>query len=177
MSKNHTQIITKPLSFVCLGILLLLQVGLLAQSNSKVSSSLDDNPIKRTIELIKTSQNQIQAVVYKFEVQSMLDALIKAHKRGVKIQIIVDAKEAKKNKSLVKLAKEKGVKIRKWRHGKQHAKFTIIDEKIVITGSFNWTKTAKKENLELIVLHDDKATVDSFVFLFEDLWKRAKEKP
>ena len=173
MIKNNTKIV-KPLSIGYLGILLLLQVGLIAQPNSKVSSSLDDNPIKRTIELIHNSQNQIQAVVYKFEVQAMLNALIKAYDRGVKIQIIVDAKEAKKNKSLVKSAKEKGMKIRKWRHGKQHAKFTIIDEKTVISGSFNWTKTAKKENLELIVLHHDKATVDSFVILFTDLWKKAK---
>ncbi|RLD65070.1 MAG: hypothetical protein DRI95_09520 [Bacteroidetes bacterium] len=175
MNINNTKIVN-PLRVVTIGILMLLHVGLIAQPNSKVSSSLDNNPIKRTIELIQNSQKQIQAVVYKFEVESVLDALIKAYERGVKIQIIVDAKEAKKTKSLVKQAKGKGVKIRKWKHSKMHAKFTIIDEKIVITGSFNWTKTAKKENLELIVLHEDQDTADSFVELFKDIWKKAKEK-
>ena len=175
MNINNKKII-KPLNIVTLGILILLHVGLIAQPNYKVSSSLDNNPIKKTIALIGSSNDQIQAVVYKFEVKAMLDALIKAHDRGVKIQLIVDAKEAKKKKSLVKLAKEKGIKIRKWKQGKQHAKFTIFDDDKVLTGSFNWTKMAKKENLELIVFHDDKAIVSSFVILFKDLWKRAKEK-
>jgi len=159
-----------------LGIILLPCFNLDAQQKSSVTLSLYQNPISNTIELIENSQYRIQAVVYKFEEKSLLDAIKKAHNRGVKIQLIIDAKEAKKNNSFIKSAKELGVKIRKWPHGKQHAKFTIIDEKTVITGSFNWTKAAKNKNLELIIIQDDKTIVDNFVLLFNDLWKKSKEK-
>jgi len=175
MLKNKTKL-TNPLRTFSLCVVLLLHTGIIAQQNAKVSLNLYENPIKKTIALIEKSENNIQAVVYKFEVHKMLDALIKAHERGIKIQLIVDAKEAKKKKSLVKLAKENGIKIRKWKQGKMHAKFIIIDEKAVISGSFNWTKSAKKENLELIVFYDDKTTVDGFVFLFKNMWEIAYRK-
>jgi hypothetical protein len=36
-----------------------------------------------------------------------------------------------------------------------HHKFAIIDRKVVVTGSFNWTRKANKSNFENIVIHHD----------------------
>ena len=163
-------------NYTLIGIFLLLLQSLSAQQKNNIRLSLNDNPIKTSIELIDSAKYKVQAIVYKFEVRSLLDAIVRANKRGVKIQILVDGKEAKKKNSLVKLAKEKGVKIRKWKQSKLHAKLLIIDEKTVITGSFNWTKAANDKNIEILIIEDKKAIVDNYLLLFTDLWKKAKEQ-
>lgn len=54
-----------------------------------------------------------------------------------------------------------------------HNKFFIIDDKILGTGSLNWTSTAMQINYEnLIIIKDDQA-VKNYSNYFYDLWKNA----
>jgi phosphatidylserine/phosphatidylglycerophosphate/cardiolipin synthase-like enzyme len=52
-----------------------------------------------------------------------------------------------------------------------HHKFAIFDRRIVVTGSFNWTRSATTENNENIVVIEDPAVVQRFSDEFERLWK------
>ncbi len=164
----------KQTHFILICILIMPYQSINAQQKSKTTISLYENPIESTIKLIDSAKFKVQALVYKFEEESLLKALVRAHKRGVKIKILVDGNEAKKKNSLVKSAKEKGVKIRKWKQSKLHVKLLIIDEKTAIAGSFNWTEAAKNKNLELLIIDNNKPSVDNYVLLFEDLWERDK---
>ncbi len=49
-----------------------------------------------------------------------------------------------------------------------HHKFCIIDDKIVITGSYNWTYTAELKNWENIVILNDLKIVKGFIDEFEN---------
>jgi len=171
--QTYNILFRKLLCSFCLFFFLVIPLNLSAREKSSISLSLYDNPIQQTIKLIENSTRQVQAVIYKFEEKSLLAAIKKAHDRGVEIQLLVDINEAKEKKSRVKEAIEYGIKVRKWRNGKLHAKFAVIDKSTVITGSFNWTKAAKKKNMELILLYADQATVNRFLYLYNDLWNRA----
>lgn len=138
--------------------------------------SLYENPVDRTIALIKNSKQQIKAVIYKFEEKSLLAAIKDAHDRGINIQLVVDQKESESKKSKVAKAAAYGVSVRTWSQGKLHAKFAIIDTSQVLTGSFNWTKSAKKTNVELISYYHDSMTAKIFIDLFDDLWNKASPK-
>ena len=74
-----------------------------------------------------------------------------------------------------KFAKNKaGATVRKWIGDKLHAKLVIIDDRQVLSGSYNWTKSAEK-NTELLLRFDDPTSVGRFTDLFKDMWKDAEE--
>ena len=53
--------------------------------------------------------------------------------------------------------------------GFMHHKFCIVDDRIAITGSYNWTYYAETRNLENILITDNKETVNQFIFEFSRL--------
>lgn len=53
---------------------------------------------------------------------------------------------------------------------KMHNKFVIIDEELVLTGSYNWAKKSTAENNENVVILSDKSAVQNYTKEFEKLW-------
>ena len=54
---------------------------------------------------------------------------------------------------------------------RMHHKFIVIDDEILINGSFNWTWTAIKSNNENLVFSSDQTQVQLFKEEFSRLWK------
>ena len=50
-----------------------------------------------------------------------------------------------------------------------HHKFCVIDGKILITGSYNWTNYAENRNLENIVVTDDSVLIDDYTTCFNNM--------
>jgi phosphatidylserine/phosphatidylglycerophosphate/cardiolipin synthase-like enzyme len=57
---------------------------------------------------------------------------------------------------------------------KNHHKFTILDGKLVETGSANYTKYAAEANFENANFLDDATDVAAYKFVFEHIWGKAK---
>ncbi len=55
-----------------------------------------------------------------------------------------------------------------------HDKFAVIDESVVLTGSFNWTTQAVKNNQENILFIQNNELAIKFLQEFEKLWKEFK---
>lgn len=53
-----------------------------------------------------------------------------------------------------------------------HHKFVILDDFLVLTGSFNWSFQAATKNFENIVVTDSKGLIKSYTNLFDKLWNR-----
>jgi cardiolipin hydrolase len=53
-----------------------------------------------------------------------------------------------------------------------HHKFALFDQRVLLTGSYNWTRAAARDNQENIVITGDPVLVDAFTNTFEDLWRR-----
>jgi phosphatidylserine/phosphatidylglycerophosphate/cardiolipin synthase-like enzyme len=51
-----------------------------------------------------------------------------------------------------------------------HHKFAVIDERTVMTGSYNWTRSAALYNHENILITGDKAIVKEYLKEFHRLW-------
>ncbi|KAJ6655910.1 hypothetical protein lerEdw1_004494 [Lerista edwardsae] len=54
--------------------------------------------------------------------------------------------------------------------GYMHHKFAIVDKKVLITGSLNWTTQAIQSNRENVLVMEDAACVNIFLAEFEKLW-------
>ena len=55
-----------------------------------------------------------------------------------------------------------------------HHKFCVIDNRILMTGSFNWTRHASAMNYENITITTNKELVKQYQIYFNNMWKKDK---
>lgn len=102
--------------------------------------------------------------------RKLVDALIEAQKRGIKVRVVLeqslDIKDefsesdvlAQPNQSAYEILKAGGVEVHFDSPGnKTHAKVIVIDRETTIIGSANWSKAALTRNFEANALIKDKA--------------------
>lgn len=51
-----------------------------------------------------------------------------------------------------------------------HHKFAVIDHAVVLTGSFNWTTQAVKNNQENILFYENEEIAKKYTVAFNKLW-------
>lgn len=106
------------------------------------------------VRLIDSSCSRVICLAYGFTSKPILEALVRAHERGVIVWVVVD-----KDQPLGTLAgrlKNAGVDVvYDGKHAIFHNKVFIIDEEVLITGSYNWTQSAELRNAEnmLVIKH------------------------
>ena len=88
--------------------------------------------------------------------QPIAEALVNARKRGVKVEAIVDKSQRKEKYTEADfLAHSQITTYIDAKHAIAHNKIMIIDERVVITGSFNFTAAEEMSNAEnLLVITD-----------------------
>ena len=59
--------------------------------------------------------------------------------------------------------------------GLMHNKFVVIDDHVVLTGSFNWTISADKKNAENLLSITDKDIAQKYAKQFKHLWSQSGE--
>lgn len=70
----------------------------------------------------------------------------------------------------------KGIfRLAKPEHGFMHHKFCIIDDALLITGSYNWTYNAENRNIENIVISDVPSVIEEFKNEFSRLVRMTNE--
>lgn len=63
-----------------------------------------------------------------------------------------------------------GIEIRVNSSGLMHNKYAILDGRVLLNGSFNWTSTAATQNSENVVVTPSTALVSAFSSHFASLW-------
>lgn len=100
---------------------------------------------------------------YSFTSEPIATALIRAKERGVEVIILVDKSQVKDKHTKVWYLKDAGIKVLvDALPGIAHNKVMIIDDKRVLTGSFNWTNAAQFRNAENVLMIDDPKTVEFY---------------
>jgi len=104
------------------------------------------------------AKNNILVQAYSFTSYRIAKGLLDAHKRGVKVEVILDKSQRTDQYSSATFLSNAGIPVKiDAQHAIAHNKVMIIDGETVITGSFNFTKAAEENNAEnLLVIHDKK---------------------
>ena len=107
---------------------------------------------------IDMARQDIRVMAYDFTSMPIARALARAKRRGVDVQIVFDSQNAGNFYSSVNFLRSRGIPIYVDTHVQlMHDKVMIIDERTVITGSFNWTRAAEFHNAEnLLVIRSRK---------------------
>jgi membrane-bound metal-dependent hydrolase YbcI (DUF457 family) len=113
-------------------------------------------PEQALIKLMDQAQATIHIALYYFTDRELAQALVRAHERGVRIQVLLDEDQRTAEYSKSRYLQGKGLEVRFYGgSGYFHHKFMVIDSAVVATGSYNWTASAQSRNEEnLLVIHD-----------------------
>lgn len=115
----------------------------------KVYFSPNGGATKAIVDEIDNAKENIYVQAYSFTSEPISQALISAHKRKVKISVILDKSDlTAKNSQYTNLINDNIDVLIDDKHAIAHNKVIIIDHKIVLTGSFNFTTAAEKNNAE-----------------------------
>jgi phosphatidylserine/phosphatidylglycerophosphate/cardiolipin synthase-like enzyme len=101
------------------------------------------------VKAIDASNKEVLVQAYGFTHNAIAQAVVRAHQRGVKVSVLLDQKSDHTNRYVVDLFNNAQVTMRQdGKHAISHNKVMVIDENIVITGSFNFTNSAETRNAE-----------------------------
>jgi phosphatidylserine/phosphatidylglycerophosphate/cardiolipin synthase-like enzyme len=137
--------------------LLLGATGSLAQAGSiKVYFSPGGACTDAIVSQINQAKTEILLQAYSFTSKPIAQALVQAHKRGVKVSAVLDKSNRTKKYSSATFLKNMGIPVViDDKHAIAHNKIMIIDNRVVITGSFNFTTAAENKNAENILILED----------------------
>ena len=157
-----------------------------------VSAVRPHEPVE--VELIKaidSAAKTLRIAMYEFNMTGIWDALQRAKKRGIKIEVVIDRSHVyttgyeddgvtprKPKQMVVDLLKDGGfdVLVLKGRLGGiMHNKFIIVDETLVQFGSFNYTRQSEEDHYENVFFSIEKARVDGYMKYFEYMRGLAEE--
>lgn len=132
-----------------------------------------DDCVKRLIGLIEVARKTLDVCVYTITDDRIAEALLAAHRRSVRLRVLSDiAKTQDPGSDVVRLARS-GVAVAVDTPAKlMHHKFAVVDDRLVATGSYNWTRAAAESNDENLVISGDPRLVRAFGNEFERLWGR-----
>jgi len=128
---------------------------------------------ERIVALLERVRSRADICVFTITDDRITDAVIDAHARGVEIRVVTDGDKSTDLGSDIDRMARAGVSVAVDRSEKHmHHKFAVFDRSVVVTGSYNWTRSAATENEENLVEIGERSLVRSFLDEFEKLWRR-----
>lgn len=132
-----------------------------------------DNCPSRIGGLFAAAKTSADVCVFTITDDRISNAIIEAHKRGIRVRVITDNEKAFDPGSDISRMERVGVPVRVDRSSyHMHHKFALFDEELLLTGSYNWTRGAAEYNVENFVITDERRLVNPFGETFERLWKQ-----
>jgi phosphatidylserine/phosphatidylglycerophosphate/cardiolipin synthase-like enzyme len=159
--------------------LLIFSLCLLATLSSRAATTAADNIriyfsphggcTDAIVNEIRQAQKTILVQAYTFTSAPIAEALTKAAKRGVKVAVILDNEQAREQYSEADFLSRSGIRtLIDSEHSIAHNKIIILDDAAVITGSFNFTKSAETSNAENILVIKDKTITEKYTRNWRD---------
>ncbi len=138
---------------------------------SEAHFSPGDKCLQRIVGLLRAAQHSVDICVFTITDDRISRAIIDCHRRQVAVRVISDDEKAFDRGSDIEQLRQLGVPLRvdRTRHHMHH-KFAVFDGRLLLTGSYNWTRSAAEHNYENMIVTDDPRLAGSFTRAFEELW-------
>lgn len=154
-------------------------IKLLYSNEMKVKASAYFSPgedcLHRIRRLIGEAQKTLDICVFTITDNRIVEKIEEAMKRGVKIRVISDDMKSEDLGSDMERLENMGIDcLYDKTSAHMHHKFAIADNSLLLTGSYNWTRSASTENNENILVSNNGKLVTSFQQEFDRLWRLLK---
>ena len=133
----------------------------------KVYFSLHGGCTEAVVRAVNGARKQVLVEAYSFTSEPIALALIAAEKRGVDVEVILDKSQEQARGSDADMISESGIPtVVDSAYRIAHDKVMIIDGSRVVTGSFNFTRSAEDFNAEnLLVISNDPPLAEQYLSL------------
>ncbi len=124
------------------------------------------------VNIIRTCKATLDIAIFTLTNDKITAAIDEAFKRGVRVRVIADDECSKMFGSDCMRLASFGIDLKTDNnsHFHMHHKFAVLDNSVVVTGSFNWTAQAVKFNQENILFYENKEIANQYTQEFEKLW-------
>jgi mitochondrial cardiolipin hydrolase len=132
--------------------------------------------------LVGTATSSIEAALYGFSSPSLADALGEAQIRRLRLRLILDANKYRETVGCQRMLTERKIPFRlafgrDGAGGKMHHKFAVLDRKLVLTGSYNWTAASEDRNYENLLILRSPDLIQAYRAEFAALWEKSLKVP
>jgi phosphatidylserine/phosphatidylglycerophosphate/cardiolipin synthase-like enzyme len=108
--------------------------------------------------------NSILVQAYSFTSARIAKALAEANRRGVRVQVILDGSQRTEKYSEADFLHNSEIPtLIDTRHAIAHNKIIIVDDYLILTGSFNFTTAAEEKNAENLLVINDPPLAQKYV--------------
>jgi phosphatidylserine/phosphatidylglycerophosphate/cardiolipin synthase-like enzyme len=127
----------------------------------------------KLVKFIQSAQKSLDIAIFDMTLDKVAHEILVQSKK-IPVRIVVDRREAKGQHSLIPLLIKAGANVKIGRQrGIMHNKFTLVDGKILETGSFNYTNGAAFKNNENQIYLSTPSVVERYKAQFEKIWESA----
>ena len=151
--------------------------SLLEGNKVEVYFSPDDGVGAHLVDILQEAQSSIDLLAFSLTSDSLADALLDAAGKGVKVRIVIERDQAGNAGSEAARLLEAGLDLQLDNNpNSMHHKVILIDSSIVVTGSYNFSRSAEDFNDEnVIILHNPELAAD-YLVEFNRIFQLAKTK-
>jgi phosphatidylserine/phosphatidylglycerophosphate/cardiolipin synthase-like enzyme len=122
---------------------------------------------------IRQARSSVDAEIYTLTDPEVLAALSDAHRRGLQVRVLIDPGQ-QANLAAYRLLVAAGVEVRRYPVPPGtllHAKAGLFDNRRLLVGSANWTRSGLSVNHELDLMTQDPQAASAFAHRFEQDWQ------
>ncbi|NWI71288.1 PLD6 hydrolase, partial [Todus mexicanus] len=131
-----------------------------------------DCSLSRLLRRLLSARSSLELCVFAFSSPQLGRAVLLLHRRGVRVRVVTDAQYMALHGSQIGRLRLAGIPVRHdQERGFMHHKFAIVDRRMLITGSLNWTTEAIQSNRENVMVVEDEEYVKLFLEEFEKIWE------
>jgi len=139
--------------------------------------SPDDKPARRIAELLRAATSSIYFMAYSFTANELGAILIDKARNGVTVAGVMEEEQIKSNQGSTEFDPFTQARMDVYADGNiglMHHKVFIIDEQIVILGSYNFSMSAEKRNDENLLIFFDPNLAAQYLAEFQRVYAEAK---
>ncbi len=127
----------------------------------------------RISRLFEDAHHSADVCVFTITDNRLAQSILDAHRRGVKIRILTDDDKSTDLGSDIRKLGDLGIEVRTDHSpNHMHHKFAVFDRSVLLTGSYNWTRSAAAHNQENVVILREPSVVRAFLDEYERLWRQ-----
>lgn len=116
------------------------------------------------VNALNHATNDVFVQAYSFTSEPIAQSLVDAHRRGVRVRVILDGSQRTEKYSEADFLQHNEIPTAiDARHAIAHNKIIIVDDYLILTGSFNFTKAAEEKNAENLLVINDPALARQYL--------------
>ena len=141
----------------------------------EVYFSPDDGVLDQIISLVRGAQDSIDILAFSLTSDDLADALLDQSSQGVDVSAVFDAEQVDSNiGGKYEVLLDAGLDVRRdTLDGLMHHKVIVVDNQVVLFGSYNFSNNAEYKNDENVVIVYDADLAGEFTREFEQIYERS----